>query len=364
MEQRQGFFSSVIQAFLKGNLAVLLILISLAAGAVALLVTPREEEPQIVVPLADVMVMYPGGSAEEVEQLVSSRLEKLLYQIDGVEYVYSMSRPGMAVVTVRFFVGEDREDSLIKLYNKIFQNIDQTTPGIAGWVVKPIEIDDVPIVTAALYRPAARRRRALPRGGGGRPASSSASRTARASRSTAASKRVVQVYLDTERLAAYGLSPMEIAGALKVSNAQMESGSFAQGQPAKSRVEAGPFLRDVDEVRNLMVGLHAGPAGVPARRGRGRGRRRTRSRRYTRIGFGPGGGRRPARGIAIPAVTIAVAKKKGSNAVWVAREVEAELAALRGSVIPDEVQVRDHAQLRRDRQRQGQRPGREPGHGP
>jgi hypothetical protein len=120
-------------------------------GAAALLLTPREEEPQIVVPLADVMVMYPGGSAQEVEQLVSSLLERMLYQIDGVEYVYSMSRPGLAVVTVRFFVGQDREGSLIKLYNKIFQNIDKTTPGIAGWVVKPIEIDDVPIINVALY---------------------------------------------------------------------------------------------------------------------------------------------------------------------------------------------------------------------
>ena len=150
-DRKHSFTSGILQAFLKGNLSILLILISLAAGAAALLITPREEEPQIVVPLADVMVMMPGSSAEEVEQLVSSRLEKLLYQIDGVEYVYSMSRPGMSVVTVRFFVGEDREDSLIKVYNKIFQNVDKTTPGIAGWVVKPIEIDDVPIVNVTLH---------------------------------------------------------------------------------------------------------------------------------------------------------------------------------------------------------------------
>ena len=150
-ERKQSFTSGILQAFLKGNLSILLILISLAVGAAALLITPREEDPQIVVPLADVMVMMPGSSAAEVEQLVSSRLEKLLYQIDGVEYVYSMSRPGMAVVTVRFFVGQDREDSLIKIYNKIFQNVDQTTPGIAGWVVKPIEIDDVPVVNVALH---------------------------------------------------------------------------------------------------------------------------------------------------------------------------------------------------------------------
>ena len=231
--------------------------------------TPREEEPQIVVPLADVMVMYPGGSAQEVERLVSSRLERMLYQIDGVEYVYSMSRPGMAVVTVRFKVGEDREKSLIKLYNKIFQNIDKTTPGIAGWVVKPIEIDDVPIVNVALYSDrydeytlyrvgeevVARLQHITNTGNitlhGGQ-------------------RRVLHVYLDMERIAAYGLSPMEIAGALKVSNAQMESGGFEQAN-ASFRVEVGPFLRDAAEIRNLMVGAHAGPAGLSARRGRRRG---------------------------------------------------------------------------------------------
>ena len=118
----------IVSAFLGGNLSILLIIISLAVGVVALMVTPREEEPQIVVPLADVLVSYPGGSAEEVERLVASRLERLLYQIDGVEYVYSMSRPGAAVITVRFFVGEDREDSLIKLYNKIQQNVGPDHP--------------------------------------------------------------------------------------------------------------------------------------------------------------------------------------------------------------------------------------------
>ncbi|MEI6624258.1 MAG: efflux RND transporter permease subunit, partial [Actinomycetes bacterium] len=110
--------SGLIEAFLKGNLAILLLIISLLAGAIALIATPREEEPQIVVPLADVMVTVPGSSAEEGEQLVSSRLEKMLYQIDGVEYVYSMSRPGMAIVTVRFYVGQDRE-ATIKVHDLV-----------------------------------------------------------------------------------------------------------------------------------------------------------------------------------------------------------------------------------------------------
>ncbi|MEZ6119490.1 MAG: efflux RND transporter permease subunit [Pirellulaceae bacterium] len=150
-DSHDGILSRIVEVFLRGNLRILLILLMLIAGGVALLVTPREEEPQIVVPLADVLVAMPGASAEEVEKQVSTQLERLLYQIDGVEYVYSMSMPGQAVVTVRFYVGEDREDSLIKLYNKIAMNSDVVPPGVAGWVVKPIEIDDVPIVNVTLW---------------------------------------------------------------------------------------------------------------------------------------------------------------------------------------------------------------------
>ncbi len=343
IERKHSVVSGIIEAFLKGNLAILLIIVSLVAGAAALLLTPREEDPQIVVPLADVMVMYPGGTALEVERLVSSRLERMLYQIDGVEYVYSISRPGMAVVTVRFTVGEDREKSLIKIYNKIFQNIDKTTPGITGWVVKPIEIDDVPIVNVALYsdrydehtlyrvgEEVVARLQHIPNTGnitlyGGQ-------------------RRVLHVYLDMERIAAYGLSPLEIAGALKISNAQLESGSFEQDN-VSIRVEAGPFLRDAREVRNLMVGTHAdrpvylrdvarvedGPEELQS---------------YTRIGITQTAvvtGRQAttiSHAGTYPAVTIAVAKKKGSNAVWVSRDVEHSLQAMRGNIIPDDMRLR------------------------
>src|SRR5262245_38877902 len=116
--------SRVVAAFLRGNLAVPFILVMLMTGIAALYLTPREEEPQIVVPLADIHVQMPGASAEVVEQQVANRLERLLCQIDGVEHVYSMSRPGQAVVTVRFHVGEDRERSLVKLHNKIAMNTD------------------------------------------------------------------------------------------------------------------------------------------------------------------------------------------------------------------------------------------------
>ena len=114
-----GIMTRLVEVFLRGDVALLVIVVTLILGVAALILTPREEEPQIVVPMADVFVSAPGLSAEEMEQKVTRRLEKLLYQIDGVEYVYSMSRPGQCIVTVRFYVGENREDSLVKLYNKI-----------------------------------------------------------------------------------------------------------------------------------------------------------------------------------------------------------------------------------------------------
>ncbi|MCS6771761.1 MAG: efflux RND transporter permease subunit [Kiritimatiellae bacterium] len=334
----------LIEAFLRGNLSILLMLVALAAGAIALLATPREEEPQIVVPLADIFVQYPGGSAEEVERLVASRLERMLYQIDGVEYVYSMSMPGQAIITVRFFVGEDREESLIKLYNKVFQNVDKVTPGITGWVIKPVEVDDVPVVnvtltsrrydTFELYRIAEEVVARL------QHIENTAAITIHGGE-----KRVVTVQLDANRLAAYGMSPGEVAAAIQASNAQLESGSFDQAG-VSVKVSAGPFLKDAREVADLLVGLHDGrpvylrdvaevldgPAELKT---------------YSRFGFGPAASAGQSAAEPQPAVTIAVAKKKGSNAVHVTREVRAMIESLRGVIIPHEVEAvvtRDYGQ--------------------
>ena len=150
-DKKHTFATRIVDRFLDGNLSVILILLAVLAGIAALTLTPREEEPQIVVPLADVYVHMPGASAAEVEKQVATRLEKLLWQVDGVEYVYSMSRPDLAIVTVRFFVGEDRIASLVKLHNKISTHTDIVPPGVTGWVIRPIEVDDVPIVNLTLY---------------------------------------------------------------------------------------------------------------------------------------------------------------------------------------------------------------------
>jgi multidrug efflux pump subunit AcrB len=150
LDRHRDPLSRFVRVFLESNLSIILIVFSLLLGAAALLVTPREEDPQIVVPLADVYVQFPGRSAPEVEQLVATPLERVLYQIDGVEYVYSMSQEDSAIITVRFYVGQDRERSLVKLFKTLHENAELVPSGVTGWVMKPVEIDDVPVVTLTL----------------------------------------------------------------------------------------------------------------------------------------------------------------------------------------------------------------------
>ena len=146
-----GLIPGIVRPFLSGRPAIILLIVALCLGVAAVMITPREEDPQIVVPLADIYVKAPGATPKEVEKLVATPLERLLWQVDGVEYVYSMSHKGQAIVTVRFYVGEDREDSLVKLHNQITMHIDQVPEIVQGWVIKPVEIDDVPIVNLTLY---------------------------------------------------------------------------------------------------------------------------------------------------------------------------------------------------------------------
>ncbi len=340
-QQRIGLVGRIVHAFITRNLSVLLIAASVAAGIVALMVTPREEEPQIVVPMADVFIQMPGHGAAEVEQFVSTRLEKLLYQIDGVEYVYSMSRPNYAVVTVRFYVGQDREQSLVRLYNKIQMNVDLVPPGVTGWVVKPVEIDDVPVVAVTLYsgeyssyelrrlaEELENKLQAVPKTG----------RT----RIIGGLRRAVTVHMDPIRMAAHELTPLDLDNALKASNLLVPAGSFQKNDREVS-VDAGGLLVRANEVADLVVGVQGdrpvylndvatvtdGPEELST---------------YTSIGFGPAAEKDiPERyrtsGSDYPAVTLAIAKQKGTNAVIVSRAVQDRLEELKKTVLPDGVQV-------------------------
>ncbi len=146
-----GVIVAIVRTFLTGPLSILIIVLAIALGLMAVVATPREEEPQIVVPMADIIVNFPGHSPAEVEQLVTTPLERILWQIQGVEHVYSVSRRDMALVTVRFFVGEDPEHAMVRLRDDIEANRDLVPPGVTDWIIKPVKIDDVPIVTLTLF---------------------------------------------------------------------------------------------------------------------------------------------------------------------------------------------------------------------
>jgi multidrug efflux pump subunit AcrB len=335
------FTTRIVERFLKTNLSVVLIVLALLAGIVALYITPREEEPQIVVPVADVYVHFPGASAQEVENLVATRLEKLLWQIDGVEYVYSMSKPDLAIVTVRFYVGEHREHSIIKLYNKIEQNIDLVPPGVAGWVVKPIEVDDVPIVNLtfhsdelddhALRRVAEEvidRLQGVKNTGrtslvGGRP-------------------RQIQVKIDINKLAAHQLSPLDIEQVIRAANLTLPSGAFEAGN-REILIRGGSFFSSSDEVANLVVGVFDGKP-VHLRDVAEVADSMEEPSTYTRLNFGPayrykGIDDKNVLSKEYQAVTLAIAKRRGTNAVWVAHEILNEVENLKGVVIPSNVDV-------------------------
>ncbi|WP_150046424.1 efflux RND transporter permease subunit [Methylomonas rhizoryzae] len=339
---------AIVRLFTTSHLSLLFLLISLLAGAGALMLTPREEDPQIIVPVMDVFVEYPGAGAEEVEKRVTTPLEVLLKQIQGVEYVYSASGPGQSVVTVRYQVGQSIEDSLIKTRDKLDANLDVIPPGVTRWVVKPVEIDDVPIVLLNLSMPKAgedimairriaeeliERLRAIDDVG--------------KSWVIGAAPRRISVYPDPAKLQAGRVSLLEVKQALALSNANLQIGSLDRDN-REIVLEAGPhyqtpeqvgatvlknvdgrllYLRDVAEIID-------GPADTDY---------------YTRIGFGPGvadmkmvgyaGGELPAVGEERQTATIAIAKRRGSNAVGVAEQVLELTEQLHGTLIPDDVLI-------------------------
>ena len=231
---KHDFLNGIVHQFLDTNFSIILIIVSFLIGLAALLVTPREEDPQIVVPMADVMVSAPGLSADQVEQLVATPLEKILYQIDGVEYVYSMARENQAIITVRFYVGQDRERSLVKLFKKLDENQDIVPPGVTGWVVKPVEIDDVPVVTLALTS-ATDDSHALRRVGEEVVERLAALPNVSRAYVVGGEPRTVRVDLDPERLQAYSVSPLEVQQALQGANIVLPAGSFTRNDAAGPR---------------------------------------------------------------------------------------------------------------------------------
>ncbi|HLB24796.1 MAG TPA: efflux RND transporter permease subunit, partial [Nitrospirota bacterium] len=321
----------ITRYFIDSRLTVLVMAAVAAFGVFALTTTPREENPQIVVPAANVFVSYPGGGAKEVEDLVARPLERILREIKGVEDVYSVSMNGMAVVTVKFYVGQDRERSLLNLYNKVMSNMDYAPPGaVMPPLFKPIEVDDVPVVAVTLsgenYDDHLLKRIAdnvlieLQKV----PGTST-------SYVVGGRDRQVRVVLDPVRLSAYGLSPLQAQSALRPGNVNVQAGGLEYGGK-RMFLEAGGFLASSDDVKDLVVGV-SGENLVYLRDVADVSDTVEEPQAYTRIGFGPGAGEGAPKG-ELAAVTIAVAKKKGENAVKVAGEILASMRRIEASLPP------------------------------
>lgn len=351
-----AWINSIVHAFLHSNLSIILIVLSILAGATALIVTPREEDPQIVVPLADIFVQAPGMSSEQCERLVTTPLERILYQIDGVEYVYSMSRENGAIITVRFAVGEDRERSLVRIFKRLDENKDIVPAGVASWVMKPIEIDDVPIVTLTLSQDSGKTIAtddySLRRTGEEMAARlASVPQTSRVE-VVGGMPRHLSVRFDHEALASRRLDLLSVKQSLQAANSLVPAGTL-QRNDADIAITAGARLTSADDVRQLVVGVADGhPVFLKDVAQITDGP--DDPTYYVRHGWGPaanvlgdahaagtvlGGLPGDASKLSTPAVTVAIAKQKGSNSVAVAEDVIQRASELQHSLLPAGMQL-------------------------
>ena len=335
-----GLSGRIARFFLTSQLTPLIALIAALLGLIAILVTPREEEPQINVTMANVFIPFPGASAKDVEALVATPAEQVLSQIAGIEHIYSVSKPGMAVLTVQYLVGQDRTQALVRLYDAIQANRDWVSPelGVGEPIIKPLGIDDVPIVTVTLWtRDETRGAYELEQAAHAAEIELKRIAGTREVVTVGGPGRAVRVMMDPDRMAAFGISPQDIRDALQVANAAQPSGTLVSNNQ-EILVQTGTFLTGAEDVRQLVIGVAQGRpvymsdiASVVAGP--------DQPTRYVWHGPGAGGTHQADKGQTYPAVTLAISKKPGENAVDVAEKVIARVDALRNSVLPEGIEA-------------------------
>jgi multidrug efflux pump subunit AcrB len=338
---KTGPAGKVARFFIDSKLTPLIIITSILLGIAAVVALPREEEPQIIVPMIDIFVQMPGASTKEVEQRIAKPMEKLLWEIPGVEYIYSTSSPGMAMAVVRFYVGEDEEKSIVRLQSKLMSNMDRIPCCVAPPLIKPRYIDDVPILCLTLWgknsdhymlrRVAAEVEDLIKR----EPNVSLTS-------IIGGENRQLEVRLDPGRLEAYGLDADRVAAIVSAANQAADAGSYPS-RGGQIIIHTGGFLQTLEDVKNVVVNVHNGKPvylrdvadivdGPPE------------PNQYVFFGTGPAAAEKglsaqpPSKGV-YPAVTLTVAKRKGTNAITVARKVLARIEDAKGTVIPDNIQM-------------------------
>ncbi len=333
-----GAAGRIARAFIHSKLTPLLLFASLLVGAFAVWRLPREEEPQIIVPMSDVFVRMPGASPKEIEQRVTKPLERVLWEIPGVEYLYSTTSPGQAMVIVRFKVGEDEERSMVRLTEKLAAHADVIPPGASAPLVKPRSIDDVPVLAVTLwskrYSGFELRRVAAELEDQVKQVPGVSEVTL-----TGGERRQMRVLLDPEKMAARRLSPLTIATAVQAANERLPSGA-ASSDNREFLLETGTVLANAKDVGDVVVGASGGrPVFLRdvARIVDGPEEPST----YVRFGAGAAaeGRDREERAGSVPAVTVSVAKHKGQNAVAIVSDVARKIDSLRGSLVPSDVEL-------------------------
>ena len=351
MSTQLGFSGRIARSFLNSPLTPILAITALLLGLAAMMITPREEEPQIDVTMANVMVPFPGADVRDVENLVAFPLEQKLAEIEGIKHVYSVSRPGIAIITMEFQVGVPRQTAIVRLYNQVFQNQNFVPPalGVGQPLIRPMGIDDVPVMALTLWsdRPGAT---ATQLGEVAHTLETELKRVpgTRDVYTIGAPERMVVVELDAPKLASYGMSITDLSAALKAANVVTQAGDrVADGRNIP--VTAGSFLAHAEDVAKLVIGLNKGqPVFLSdvARIHQGA----DLPNQYAWFGTPPGKGG-PLAGSA-PAVTIAIAKKPGTNAADITTAIAARLASWRNVLIPAGVHVditRDYGQTATDK---------------
>ena len=331
-----GLAGNMAKEFIHSPLSPILFFAMLALGLLGLVFTPRQEDPQISVPMVDIFVQFPGASADQVASLAIDPLERIMSEIPGVKHVYSASQRGQGMVTVRFKVGEQLGPSLVKVYDKLESNKDKIPPGVPEPLVKPKGIDDVPVVTLTLWSPdvddGALRTLSL-------DVLQSLKQVPNTGQGFIVGGRAEQIRVEVmpERLSGFNIGLNQVAGAIQTANSEMTSGSMEMGG-THFTVYSGSFLRTAEDVKRLVVGTHQG-APVYVRDVARVFQAPEETSQMVTYYTGPAyeGEQEVPHGM--PAVTIAVSKKVGTNGVTVANAILEKVEQLKGRLIPDNVQV-------------------------
>ena len=339
------FLDRLVDLSLKSRLPLILFIVAVTAGVVALQLTPREEEPQIVVPMIDVQVQVPNHRAQQIERQVTNHLEKLLKQIPGVEHVYSVTTDGQLNVTLRFYVGENREDALLNTYNKLYSNQDKIPTIVSKWMVNPVEVDDIAILMLGLYstQPSIYSDFELRRFAEELSILTQRVEDTSAITITGGRHRELSIELDLQALQARNTGIQDVLHAIDVSNVLSRTGSIVNGDSFVV-VEVGDNLISVDAFRQLPVNI---VNGIPVLLGEVASIDDAPSEPVNYQWLDLKGGNQ-----SLPMVTINVAKKRRSNAVRVANEVLEAVYAAQQQILPEEVKLvvlRNYGQTANDK---------------